>query len=103
MSAVDGEVDRFEKGGLERRAGKQAKRIARHGAVMTGPLQGVGQRAMTLDQALRLFEIALALIELLQCALPEFAIHGATAQEREDHRQGDLALAEVVADGTGPD
>ncbi len=54
---------------------------------------------MTLDQHLRAREIALVLVEILDGALPELAVHGAAAQEGQDHRQGDLALAEIVADG----
>ena len=53
---------------------------------------------MPFDQAVRLFEIVGTLVELLDGALPELAIDGAAAQEGQDHRQGDLALAEVVAD-----
>ena len=37
------------------------------------------------------------LLALLQRAAPEAALLGAAAREREDHGQGDLAVAEVVA------
>ena len=66
---------------------------------MAGALQRIGQRVVALHQALRLREIAVALVELLDGALPEFAVDRAAAQEGEDHRQRDLALAEIVADG----
>ena len=78
---------------------EQAQRIARHGAVVAGAFERVGDGVVALDQHLRLLEIAVALVELLDGALPEFAVDGAAAQEGQDHRQGDLALAEIVADG----
>jgi octaprenyl-diphosphate synthase len=67
--------------------------------VDVGALERGGQRIVALDQGLRLQQVAVALVELLDGALPEFAVDRAAAQEGEDHRQGDLALSEVVADG----
>ena len=44
------------------------------------------------------FEIAVDDLALLQRPPPEFALLGRAAAERQHHRQGDLALAEIVAD-----
>ena len=43
-------------------------------------------------------EVALALLALLERAAPEPALRGIAALEGQDHRQGDLTVAEVVAD-----
>ena len=43
VRAVDGEVDGLEQGGLERLVGKEPQRIARHGAVVAGALQRIGE------------------------------------------------------------
>src|SRR6185369_12520182 len=95
---VDGEVHSLEQRRLERRIAEQPERIARHGAVVARPFQRVGQRIVPLDQALRLGKVAVALIQALDGALPELAVDRAAAQEGEDHRQGDFALAEIVTD-----
>ena len=68
MRPVDREVDRLEQRGLERCVGKESQRIARHGAVVTGTFQRVGERAMAVDQGLRLRQVAVALVELLDGA-----------------------------------
>ena len=43
-------------------------------------------------------EVALVLFALLQRTAPETALLGITTLKCQDHRQGDLAIAEVVAD-----
>src|SRR5947207_4951955 len=96
---VDGEVHRLQESGLQRGVAEQAERITRHRAIMAGAFEGVGNGVMAVDQHLRPFEIAVVLVEILDGALPEFAVYGTAAQEGEDHRQGDLALAKIVAYG----
>ena len=78
---VDGEVYRLQQRRLQRRIAEQAHRVACHGAVVAGAFERVGQRVVALDQGLRLQEIAVALVELLDGALPELAIDGAAAQK----------------------
>ena len=79
MRPVDGEVYRLEQRGLERRVAEQAERIARHRAVVPGAFEGIGDRIVALDQALRLRQILGPLLEILQGALPERAVDGATS------------------------
>src|SRR5690348_791557 len=94
---VDGEVHRLEQRGLERRIAEQAECVARHGAVVARALQRIGQRIVSLDQTLRALQVVRSLVELLQRAPPELAVDPAAAQEGQDHRQRDLAFAEIVA------
>src|SRR3546814_9788944 len=44
-----------------------------------------------------LLEIAVALVLVLQAAAPERPLGGVAALQGEHHRQGDLAVAEIVA------
>src|SRR6202034_3657481 len=46
----------------------------------------------------RKFEIALAHLAFFQSAAPEITLLRLSATERKHHRQGDLSLAEIVAD-----
>ena len=77
--------------------GKPASARARRRAVLGRARQAVAQRAVALEQLDRVAEVALALLDLLERAAPEAALLGAAARERQHHRQGDLAVAEVVA------
>src|SRR3546814_13945316 len=62
-------------------------------------VHGFGHRAVTVHQCDGLLEVALVLIEIRDCPLPEAAFLGVAASEGEDHRKGHLPLPEVVADG----
>src|SRR5688572_25241702 len=64
---------------------------------MTRPLQGLGDRTVTLEQRQRLGKIAFALLDLLERAPPEGALRFAASAVGEDDRQRDLAVAEIVA------
>ena len=50
------------------------------------------------DQLLGMVEVALVLLEILERPAPEDALGLAAAREGQEHGQGDLALAEIVAD-----
>src|ERR1700734_987823 len=65
---------------------------------MPGPLDRGFERAMLLHRRQREFEIAVGALALFQGPAPEFALFRPPAPERQHHRQGDLSLAEIVAD-----
>src|SRR5437016_8757165 len=98
MRAGDAELD----GLLERRlhdgVGEQRQRVLGDRAVMARPLDRVLERAVLGHQAEGDFEVLLRRVALLERASPERALALGAAPEREHHRQGDLALAEIVAD-----
>ena len=64
---------------------------------MAGPLDGVLDGAVAAHGGDRRLKIPLADAALRQRALPEGALLAGAAAERQQHRQGDLAFAEIVA------
>ena len=66
---------------------------------MTGPFAGSGDRVVAADQADGVREIFVRAAMALHRRAPERAFFLAAARIGEDHRQGHLALAEVVALG----
>src|SRR5258705_339411 len=79
--------------------GEDAERVPGYGAVMGGSRYGIPQGAMAFHQLDPMGEIALVLLEVLERAAPEAALFDAAAPIGEHHRQRDLALAEIIADG----
>ena len=75
------------------------QRIAGDGPIMAGTLEGRFDRTVLLHQPDRPLEIALLDLVVAQRSLPEIALKFSPAPEAEDHGEGDLALAKVVADG----
>src|SRR3546814_18010264 len=61
------------------------------------PRHGVGKGIVALQALDGLLEIAVALVLVLQAAAPERPLGGVAALQGEHHRQGDLAVAEIVA------
>jgi len=79
--------------------GKQAERVTGDRRVVPGPGHRVGQRAVALDQFLSPRQVTVVLIQILQTAAPKGAFLLGAPAKGQDHRQGNLALAEVIADG----
>ena len=98
MRPADGELDRVAQRMFPGRRSEQFERVARHRAIVAGALNGVFERAMLLHRRQRELKIAVNHLALFQRAAPEFALLRRPAPERKHHRQGDLALAEIVAD-----
>src|SRR5580693_8493015 len=63
-----------------------------------GELDRVFERAMLLHRRQRELEVAVDHLAFFQCPAPEFTLFRPPAPERQHHRQGDLSLAEIVAD-----
>src|SRR5580704_13341001 len=98
MRSADRELDRVAQSAFPRGGGEQFEGVAGHGAIMPGALDGVFERAMLLHRRQREFEVAVDHVAFFQCSAPEFPLFRPPAPERQHHRQGDLALAEIVAD-----
>src|SRR5215469_4981545 len=91
-------------GGLDQGAplgpvAKRRQRIDRGCCITAGARQGLGQRPAPFDETDCLFEIARPLVQLLDRTLPKCSLLFVAAREGEKDRQGDLAVAEIVADG----
>src|ERR1700722_18404900 len=98
MRAADRELDCITQSPFPRRRRKEFERVARHRPIMPGALDRVFERAMLPHRRQRKFEIALAHLAFFQSAAPEITLLRLSAPERKHHRQGDLSLAEIVAD-----
>src|SRR5689334_1261909 len=96
--AFGGKGRRLGKRAAKGAGGKRRQGIDRGGGIGAGAGQGFGQGAVPLDKPQSTFEIARALLALFQCAPPEGALLAVAARISEDDRQGDLAVAEIVAD-----
>src|SRR3546814_92834 len=99
VGALDAELDEFLEGGAVRVGWKTAQGLAGGPGIIAGAVEGGFQRAVPDHQALRLDDVVVALVEVLDGALPERPLDLVARLVGEDHRQGDLALAEVVSDG----
>ena len=99
MRAVDAEIDDVEQGLLDLAVGEDAECIVGHGAIVAGPLDGVLERIVGREIGDGLVEVGLRLAAVLQGSLPESTLLLVAAPEGQHDGQGDLALAEVVADG----
>src|SRR5690606_23817220 len=75
------------------------QRVPRDRAVVPRPLDRVVERAMPAHPVKGAHQIALALVEVLKRAAPEAALLLRAAPVGEHDRQGDLAVAEIVAHG----
>src|SRR5258708_6899116 len=98
MRSADGELDRVAQSMFPRGSGEQFEGVAGHRAIMPRALDGVFERAMLLHRRQREFKIAIANLALFQRPAPEFPLVAPPTPERQHHRQGDLALAEIIAD-----
>src|SRR5262245_3286446 len=76
---------------------KNRKRIARDRAVVPGAIQRVIDGAVFSQQPNGAVEIIVLDLAFGQRALPEGALLVVTTAKTQDHRQGDFALSEVVA------
>src|SRR5271169_5878362 len=97
VCALNAEIDEVEKGVLLDRFREDAEGVPCYGAVVSRARDGVAQRAVPLHELDGLLEIALALVEVLERAAPERSLRFAAAAEGKHDRQGDLAVAEIVA------
>src|SRR5215472_15797379 len=77
---------------------KQRQCVDRHRAVMLSAVHGVLERAILAHQANCMLEITVTDLAPLQRLNPECARTVIPAAESEHDREGDLALAEIVAD-----
>src|SRR6185369_2586528 len=98
INPVDREVDQLDHGALLGAVGEDAQRVAGDRAVMACPLDGIAQAAVALHQGDGVLEVAVLLLHRFQRTAPELALFLIAAQEGEDDRQRDLAVAEIVAD-----
>ena len=98
MRTADAEGHDVDQCPLHRAVREQRERVVGHGAVVAGPLDRVLERLVAPHVGDGLLEVAIADGPLLQRAPPEGALGLAAAAKGEDHRQRDLALAEIVAD-----
>ena len=98
MRSADGELDRVAQSMFPRRSGEQFECVTSHGAIVTGAFDGVFERTMLLHRRQRELEVAVANLAFFQCPAPEFALFRPPAPERQDYGQGDLSLAEIIAD-----
>src|SRR5437764_1863453 len=96
--AFGGEGRRLGERAAKGAGGKRRQGLDRGGGIGAGAGQGFGQGAVPLDKPESAFEIARALLALFQGAAPEGALLAVAARISEDDRQGDLAVAEIVAD-----
>ena len=94
----DAEIDRLFQRLLDDRGRKQRERVLGHRAVMLRAPDRVFERAMTRHQRDGVFEVGLRRFAFFERRRPERALLGVATPEREHHRQGDLALAEIVTD-----
>src|SRR5690606_26911375 len=99
----DAEVDRVEKRLLVLARREDRQRVAGDGAVVPGALDRVLQGGVPLHQRDGPVEILLVLLARLQGAGPEVAFLRRPAPVAQNHRQRDLALAEIVADRLAED
>lgn len=98
MIAVDAELDELGERLAVVAFGKDRQRVGGDGAVVAGPQNRVVQRVVLLHQLDRMCKVAVAALAILQGALPEGALFRRAAPEGQHDGQGDLALAEIVAD-----
>src|SRR5262245_43206582 len=98
ISAVDAEVDDIVQREFPRRGRKEFEGIARHGAVMPGPLNRILERTVLVQGFNCGGEVALANVTLFQRSVPKFPLLFCAAAEREDDRQSDFPFPEIVAD-----
>src|SRR5580704_7408805 len=98
MRSADRELDRVAQSMFPRGSGEQFEGVAGHGAIMPGALDRVFERAMLPHRRQREFEIAVDHLAFFQCPAPEFTLFRPPASKRQHDRQGDLSLAEIIAD-----
>ena len=98
MHPVGAEVDHAEKRVFRLGRREKAERVPRHRAVVTGPLDRVFDRTVACEEGHRSREVAVLLLLLLHGPAPEGALLFVAPAKRQNHGQGDLAVAEVVAD-----
>src|ERR1700722_12273087 len=98
MRPADAKLDRVAHRAFPRGSGEQFKGVAGHGAIVPGALYGVLERAMLPHCRQRKLEIAVDDLAFFQCPAPKFALLRSSAPERQNDGQGDLSLAEIIAD-----
>src|SRR5439155_26290355 len=98
-AAGRGEGGGLDEGAAQRALRERRQRFGGFGGVASSAPQGFGQRAAALQQRDRPTEIARALIAVFEGAPPEGAFLRVAPSKRDDDRQRDLAVAEIVAHG----
>ena len=96
---VDAEADQIGERVRVAIALEDRQRVAGDGPIVAGALHGRFDRTVLLHQADRPLKIALLNLGVAQRPFPEIALDIPAAPETEDHRKGDLALAEVITHG----
>src|SRR5581483_9292473 len=97
IGPADAEVDCIEKGGFVWRFWERGQGIPGNRAEVSRPLDRVVDRAVLPHQRQSALEIAVADVAFDQDPPPEGAVVVRAAAVGENHRQRDLALAEIVA------
>src|SRR5579883_1950157 len=98
MGALDREFYRVEQRALPGRGGEQLQGVAGHRAIVSRALDRVFEGAVLFQHRERGLEVAVGDVALLQSSPPKVALGRRAASERQDDRQRDFALAEIVAD-----
>ena len=94
----DAEIDQIEHRLTGGRGGEGGEAGPGGRAVTSGALERGSDRAVALEQTLSRAEVGRGLLEVGQGALPEGPLALVAASVGQEDRQGDLALAEIVAD-----
>src|SRR5579862_5324036 len=81
----------------QRAVGKPVEGVDRRAGIGSGAGERLGQRAAAFEDAHRPVEVAGLLLAVLESAAPERALLGVAAGKGDDDRQGDLAVAEIIA------
>src|SRR6185312_5121714 len=98
VGALDGEVDGLGEGAALDGIRENSQRFLGQGTVGTGPFDRAAHGMMGRHERLRAGEVGLALLEILDGAMPELALLGAARLIGENDGKRHLAFPEIVAD-----